>query len=102
MPRAEVLLSQLLDDLRPGCGHVPQGLGLDAALELLDDLGGEPLRVEGKRLVEDHTRYLPMPGCGVFARGAFDHGAEGPRGALDGLDAAHVRDPAQAGLCQVG
>jgi hypothetical protein len=65
--RPEVLLAELLDDLRPRRGDVPEHPPADRPLERLDDLRREPFGVQGERTVEPDPHHLPVPRGGVLA-----------------------------------
>ena len=86
LPGAHVLRAQLLDDLGPGSGAVPEPPQTGLALERAHHLGGEPVGIRGERLLEPHPHHLPVTGGRVLAKRHF--GAPPPRGGRRGVTGA--------------
>ena len=73
---AHVLGAEFIDDLRPGCHHVPDGRPADPAFELRDGLPRETVRERGERTIEHDAHKLPVTGHRILARRCLRHAAE--------------------------
>ena len=67
LARPLVLLAELLDDLRPARGHVPEHAVPRLVHERVDHLVREPVRVGRHRLRSEDPHQLPVAGRGVLA-----------------------------------
>src|SRR5262245_18796186 len=66
----DVFLTQFLYYLSSRGSFVSKNLPAYSLFESLDDMGGEPLRVRGKGLLDYQPAHFPMPGRRVFPIGS--------------------------------
>ena len=93
LPRAHMLVPQLLDDGRAGGHAIPQGAPADLGFKGLHDPRREPLWIGLEGLLHNHPRHFPMAAGGILGMGFFHGPSVRPmdracmgRQAMDALD----------------
>ncbi len=96
-----MFVSQLLDDLGAGGGHVAQNFAAGPALELVEHRGRKTVGIGGKDGGVDHPGKFPVAGGRILAGRCFLKPAERPRRPHARGKTLHPVQLAQAQFLQV-
>ncbi len=96
-----VLNTKLSEDHRSGRGLIADVAVSGLADEGVENFGGEAVRVQRKRLLDQQPAHFPVPGSRVFARRPLTHAAERTRCGLNGCYTRNLGDVTESELFEV-